>query len=59
MGRIGSAARNSTSTKMTSAATEPTNRPMIMAEPQAYWVPPQDVARVRPVAPSATNRQPR
>ena len=33
--------------------------PMIVLEPQAYCVPPKDVARVSPVAPSATNRQPR
>src|SRR5579875_1099139 len=57
IGRIGSAARSSTNTKTASATTEPANRAMIVAEPQAYWVPPQDVARVSPVAPSATNRQ--
>src|SRR5262245_38030055 len=34
IGRIGSLARNSTTTNTTSAATEPTNSPMIVAEPQ-------------------------
>ena len=59
MGKIGSAVRSSTATKMARATTDAANRPMMVAEPQAYWVPPQEVARVRPVAPSATNRQPR
>jgi hypothetical protein len=59
IGRMGSAARSSTQTKIASAATDAANSPMIVAEPHAYCVPPQDVASVRPVAPSATNRQPR
>ena len=31
----------------------------MVAEPHAYWVPPQDVARIRPLAPSETNSTPR
>ena len=59
IGRIGSAARSSTSTKITRAITDPTNRPMIVADPHAYCVPPHDVARIRPVDPRATNSTPR
>ena len=59
IGKMGSAVRISTSTKITRAATDAANKPMMIGDPQAYCVPPQDVARVRPVAPSATNRQPR
>ena len=50
IGRIGSAARISTHTKIASATTEPTNSPMIVGEVQAYSVPPQLVARVSPDA---------
>ena len=32
---------------------------MIVGEAQAYWVPPQDRARVSPPAPSETNTMPR
>lgn len=35
IGRIGSAARLSTTTNATSATSDPTNKPMIVAEPHA------------------------
>ena len=58
IGRIGSAARISTRMKMPSATRETTNSPMIVGEVQAYSVPPQLVARVRPDAARPTNRMP-
>ena len=58
-GRIGSTARRSTATKTTSDATRPDDHQMIVDDPQAYCVPPQDRARVSPAAPSDTNTMPR
>ena len=58
-GRIGSLALASTNTKMPSETIDAANRPMIVADPQAYWVPPQDSASVRPEAPNETNTIPK
>ena len=59
IGRIGSSARSSTKTKMASEISEAPNSPMMVAEPHAYWVPPQEVARISPLAPRPTNSTPR
>ena len=58
-GRIGSAARYSATTKQPRKTTPPTTRPMIVGEPQPYWVPPQLVARISPADPSEMNAIPR
>ena len=58
-GRIGSAARLSAATKQPRKTTPPTTRPMMVGEPQAYWVPPQLVARISPADPSEMNTMPR
>lgn len=58
IGRIGSGTRFSTTTNRASATAEPANRPMIVAEPQGYSVPPQVVASVRPLAPRAISAAP-
>ena len=59
IGRIGSTARRSTSTKITSAPIDPANMAMITGEVQAYRLPAQETARLRPEAPRATNSTPR
>src|ERR1700761_9742984 len=48
IGRMGSAARRSTATNAPSAATAPTNKPMIVGEPHGERVPPPRGARVSP-----------
>src|SRR3954454_3592247 len=58
-GSTGSTARLSTRTNTDSDTTEPTNRPMIITDVQAYCVPPHERARVSPAAPSDTNTIPR
>src|SRR3954469_15059305 len=58
-GRIGSAARCSAYTNATRQNTAPTTSPMIVGEPQAYWTPPQLVARIRPAEPSEMNTIPK
>jgi hypothetical protein len=58
-GRIGSAARRSTSTKIAKETREPMIMAMMVSELHAYSVPPQDKARVRPAAPMDTNTMPR
>ena len=58
IGRIGSATWDSTHTKIASARAEPTNSPMITGDDQAYVLPPQLVASVRPEAPTPMNRMP-
>ena len=58
MGRIGSAVLASTQTKTASAAKDARNSPMIIGEVQAYSLPPQLVASVRPDAASPTKRMP-
>ena len=58
-GRIGSTALLSTQTKTARHTTEPTKSPMIIAEPQAYCVPPHDSPRVNPAVPSETKTMPR
>ena len=58
IGRIGSATRVSTHTKIASARAEAANSPMITGEDQAYVLPPQLVASVSPDAPSATKTIP-
>ncbi len=58
-GRIGSVALLSTNTKITSDSSEPAISRMIVGEPHAYSIPPQDSARVSPAAPSDTNTMPR
>ena len=52
-------ARRSTTTKITSDSSEPATSQMIVGEPHAYSMPPQDSARVSPAAPSDTNTMPR
>ncbi|GGW46808.1 hypothetical protein GCM10010320_28870 [Streptomyces caelestis] len=59
MGSIGSLARVSTRQNGPSATTPPTNRAMIMPEPHAYSLPPQLVARISALAPTATSAMPR
>ncbi|SDP31668.1 hypothetical protein SAMN04487981_12035 [Streptomyces sp. cf386] len=59
MGSIGSAARVSAQQNRPSAIAPPTNRPMMMPEPQAYSLPPQLVARISALAPTATSPMPR
>ncbi len=57
-GRIGSAARASTRTKIASETSDTTNITMMVGEPQSYSVPPHDSARVSPAAPMETNTMP-
>ena len=59
IGRIGSSARISTQTKMASEISDAPKRPMMVADPHGYCVPPQEVARMSPLAPSDTNSTPR
>ncbi len=59
IGRIGSSARSSTNTKITRQISDPTKRPMMVAEPHGYSVPPHEVARISPLAPNPTNNTPR
>lgn len=59
IGSIGSAARVSTQQNRPSAISPPANRPMITAEPHAYSLPPQLVARISALAPTATSAMPR
>ncbi len=59
IGRVGWAALVSAQQNRASATTPATNRPMIVAEPQAYSLPPQLVARIRALAPIATSAMPR
>ena len=58
-GRIGSAARASTMQNAAAAATASTASPMICADPQAYWVPPQVASRTSAVAATASMAAPR
>ncbi len=59
IGSIGSAARVSARQNSASATAPPTNRPMMTGEVQAYWFPPQLVARISALAPTATSAMPR
>jgi len=59
MGSMGCSARVSTQQNRPSAIVPPTNRPMMVAEPHAYWLPPQLVARISELAPTATSAMPR
>lgn len=59
IGSIGSRALVSTRQKNASATRPPANSPMITGEPQAYSLPPQAVARIRALAPTATSAIPR
>ena len=56
-GRIGSAARVSHQTKRSSRATPTIPSPTIVAEPQAYWLPPQVVSRISALTPAAEERR--
>src|SRR5882757_6867201 len=58
VGSIGWAARVSTQQNSASATTPPANRPRITGEPQAYSLPPQLVARISALAPTATSPMP-
>ena len=58
IGRIGSAARLSTTTNTAKAIKDTPINPRICADPHAYVVPPQLVASVSPPAPIATNTIP-
>src|SRR5947209_2096601 len=58
IGRIGWREWFSTQTNTPSATAALANRPIIVAEPHGWTVPPQLVARVRPVALRPMNRMP-
>jgi len=58
-GRIGSTARCSATMKQPRKTTPPTTRPMIVGEPQPYWIPPQLVARISAADPSEMKTMPR
>ena len=59
IGSIGWAARVSAQQKAARARTPPAKRPMMTGELQAYSLPPQLVARIRALAPTATRAMPR
>ena len=58
-GRIGSAARRSCQTNAASSATPAIASPTIVAEPQAYWLPPQVVSRISEATPPLSSAAPR
>lgn len=59
IGSIGCLARVSTQQNSPSATMPPTKSPMMTPEPHAYSLPPQLVARIRALAPTATSAMPR
>ena len=59
MGRTGSVTRRSTAINPTSNRTEATARPMMVAEPQAYSVPPHVVNSTTDVTAAVSTAEPR
>jgi hypothetical protein len=58
-GITGSAARACLHTKRTSSATPATPSPAIVAEPHAYWLPPQVVSKISAPTPPVSRPAPR